>query len=174
MPTLLPELSAHQEQHSQELTVRPPKRTTAVEDADREVVEARSIAVVAAVVPMELLVKEARMPSTAPRESTRDALAADGKLIAMTYDYLTCSCPNSIFLETQWTWRTVKGRTRRTRIRKRRPGGPRGREGPYQCRTRHRGGSWSRGCCWTHRRGWAWARYASTRPSLHVILDTHH
>ena len=122
--TLLPELIAHQELLSQELMVRPPKRTTAEEDADREVVEARSIAVVAAVVPMELLVKEARTPSTAPRGSTRDAVALDGTLIATTQIDLICSCPNYIFLETQWTWRAIKGRTRLSRIRKRRPGGP--------------------------------------------------
>ena len=104
MRTLLPELIAHQERHSQELTVRPLKRTTVEEVADREVVEARSIAVVEAVAPMELLVKEARILSTAPRENTRDAAALDGTPIVKTLIKLTCSCPNYLFLNTQWTW----------------------------------------------------------------------
>lgn len=137
MRTLLPELIAHQEQLSQELMVRPPKRTTAVEDADRAVVEARSIVVVEAVVPMELPVKEARMLSTAQRENTRDAAALDGTPIVMRQINLTCYYPDYLFLIAQWTWRAVKGWTWRSRIRKRRPGGTRSREGPHKCRTRH-------------------------------------
>ena len=137
MRTLLPELIAHQEQLSQELMVRPPKRTTAEEDADRAVVEARSIVVVAAVVPMELPVKEARMLSTAQRENTRDAAALDGTPIVMRQINPNCCYPDNLFSIAQWTWRAVKGWTWRSRIRKRRPGGTRSREGPYKCRTRH-------------------------------------
>ena len=137
MRTLLPELIAHQEQLSQELMVRHPKRTTAEEDADRAVVEARSIVVVAAVVPMELPVKEARMLSTAQRESTRDAAALDGTPMVLRQINLNCYYPDYLFLIAQWTWRTVKGWTWRSRIRKRRPGGTRSREGPHKRCTRH-------------------------------------
>lgn len=78
MPTLPQELIAP-EQLSPVPMERPQRTITVEADVARVVAEARSTAVVEAVVPMELPARVAKEASTVLRESTRDVAPLDGQ-----------------------------------------------------------------------------------------------